>query len=156
MVDQIVQAKVHQVMLSQMIMESFLSSVFRAPADGRAALRKASLHAAKSSAVAVELIVVRIMNACAGKVVAGRTMAGTIAAHALLRDIGMVSTSGRKDETVRRLYDIREYIIALYKLDEEAVYLPAISKEDLRVCETCGLGGGATNKPLLEYVAQCK
>jgi hypothetical protein len=99
---------------------------------------------------------VRIMNACVGKVAAVRTMAGSIAAHALLRDIGMVSTSGRTDETVRRLYDIREYIIALYKLDEAAVYLPAILEEDLRVCATCGLGGGATNKPLLEYVTQCE
>jgi hypothetical protein len=100
---------------------------------------------------------VRIVDACAGKVAAVRTMTGLYRrSHALLKDIGTVSTSGSKDDMVRRVYDMREFIIASYQLDEAAVYLPAVSEEDLRVCATCGLGGGATNNPLLECVAQCK
>jgi hypothetical protein len=65
--------------------------------------RKASLDAAKSGAVAVEATVVRIVDACAGKDVAVRTMAGHYRrSHDLQRDIGTVSTSGSKDDVVRR------------------------------------------------------
>jgi hypothetical protein len=38
---------------------------------------------------------------------------------------------------VRRLYDMREYAIAAYELDEAAVYPQAASEEDFRVCVTC-------------------
>ena len=119
--------------------------------------RKAALDAAKSGAVDVEATVVRIVDACAEKVAAVRTKAGLYRrSHALLKHIGTVSTSGSKDDMVRRLYDMREYIVAAYKLDEAAVYPPVVSEEDLHVCATCKQGGTSTNNPLLECVAQCK
>jgi hypothetical protein len=38
---------------------------------------------------------------------------------------------------MRRLYDMREYAIAAYELDEAAVYPPAALEEDFRACVTC-------------------
>jgi hypothetical protein len=119
--------------------------------------RKGALDAAKSGAVAVEATVVRIVDACAAKVAAVHTKAGLYRrSHALLKHIGTVSTSGSKDDMVRRLYDMREYAIAAYELDEAAVYPQAASEEDIRVCVTCDQRGTATDNPLLECVALCK
>jgi hypothetical protein len=61
--------------------------------------------------------------------------------HALLKNIGTVSTSGSKGDMVRRLCDMREYAIAACELDGAAVYPPAASEEDFRVCVTCDQGG---------------
>jgi hypothetical protein len=86
----------------EMIMEWFcqrrLSQLFQ-----KEERRKASLGAAKSGAVAVEATVVRIVDACAGKDVAVRTVAGLYRrSHDFQRGIGTVSTSGSKDDVVRR------------------------------------------------------
>jgi hypothetical protein len=61
----------------------------------------------------VEATVVRIVGTCAGKVAAVRTMTGlNRRSHDLLSDIRTVSASGSKDDIVRRLCDMIEYIIA--------------------------------------------
>jgi len=105
----------------------------------------------------VEATVVRMVDACAETVAVVRTKAGLYRrSPALLGHIGAVSTSGSKDDMVRRLYDMRDYIIASYKLDVAAVFPLVVSEEGSRVCATCGLGGKATDNPLLECVAQCK
>jgi hypothetical protein len=104
--------------------------------------RKGALDAAKSGAAAVEATVVRILDACAAKVAAVHTKAGLYRrSHALLKNIGTVSTSGSKGGMLRRLCDMSEYAIAACELDGAAVYPPAASEEDFRVCVTCDQGG---------------
>ena len=76
-------------------------------------------------------------------------------AQALLRDMKTVATSGSKEDMVRRIYDMREYIIAAYKLDEAEIYPPIALDEDTRLCGTCSQGGSSVDNPLLECVAQC-
>jgi hypothetical protein len=101
---------------------------------------------------------VRIVDACAAKVAAVHTKAGGLyrRLHALLKYIGTASTSGSKGDVVRRFYNMREYVIATYELDEAAVYPPAASEEDFRECVTCDQGGTATDNPLLGCVALSK
>jgi hypothetical protein len=104
----------------------------------------------------VEATVVWIVGACAAKVAAVNTKARLYRRlHALLKHIGTASTSGCKGDMVRRLYDMREYVIAAYELDEAAVCPPAASEEEFRVRVTCDQGGTATDNPLLECVALC-
>jgi hypothetical protein len=105
----------------------------------------------------VEATVVRIVGACATTVAAVHTKAGLYRrSHALLKSIGTVSTSGSKDEMVRRLCDMREYVIAAYDLDEAAVCPPAASEGDFRVRVTCDQRGTATDNSLLECVTLYK
>jgi hypothetical protein len=76
------------------------------------------------------------------RVAAVHTKAGLYRrSHALLKHFGTVSTSGSKGKMVRRLYDIREYAIAAYELDEAAVYPPRLHAGELAArtvhCHSC-------------------
>lgn len=119
---------------------------------------KAALDAAKGGTIAVEATVTRIVDACAAAVTVVRIEVGLFKrSRALLRHIGSVSASGSKDDLVRRIYDMRDFIIATeeYMIDESTVYPPVVSEEERRVCSTCDMCGSSVENPLLECAAQC-
>jgi len=118
--------------------------------------RKAALESAKAGAVAVEATVERIVGACAKKIQSVRSKSGLFRrSQALLRDIKTVAVSGSKEDMVRRIFDMKEYIIAAYNLDEAEVYPPVVLVEDSHVCATCSQACVSVNNPLLECAAQC-
>lgn len=119
--------------------------------------RKAAQDAAKDGAVDVEGTVARIVRACATSLPSLRSAAGlSRQCKALLTHIGTVATSGSKDDLVRRVFDMRDYICLKYRLDTADVYPPDISAEESRTCATCGKPGSSTDNPLLVCVAHCE
>lgn len=66
---------------------------------------------------------------------------------------GTTSTKGTKTEVVRRVFSMREFIMAVYKLDAAVVYPPAL--EEVKVCSKCAGPEEDSDNQLIQCVAMC-